>query len=376
MQQFDVVIVGGGPAGSSLAYQLHKQGISTCIIDRARFPREKLCGGLLTEKTVDSIERIYGCTDFPFERVTSSVSLFFGEQKLSNVTTQSRFFLITRRDFDYYLFDSYKKAGGTAFEEDTIKTIDQKEHILELQSGLKLQYSILVGADGANSAVRKFIAPTYSPNAICVEASAADDTINDEVCVFFTDSRSGYGWCFPKSNYYTVGMGGDTKWNRHIREAFTHFSEQIGKPIEKKSLRGAMVPYGKYVKRPYNNNIVLVGDAAGLVDPITGEGLYFAFRSSELASSAIIKCLRDNAPLKKTYGKEIKEIHKRINDANRFNNTFFSYPIKKRLLPLLHGKQNIIKYYCENLLSHYKLSYMAFPVRYFYLRWKRKHGKR
>ena len=304
MRHYDVVIIGGGPAGSSLAFLLKKQGVSCCIVEKAVFPRDKLCGGLLTEKTVSTINRIYGDIGFPHERISKTVSLFCENKKLSTVTTQSVFYLVERKAFDDYLLMQFKNNAGEVFEGESIHNIAQSEHIVELQSGLSIQYSVLVGADGANSYVRRLIAPQYRPNAICVETSITSNSISDEICVFFTDGPSGYGWCFPKSDYFTVGMGGDVKYNRDIRDTFSQFAEMIGKPISKHSIRGAMVPFGKYVKRPFCEDVLLVGDAAGLVDPITGEGLYFALRSSEIASKAIIERLRAKTSFDRTYAKD------------------------------------------------------------------------
>lgn len=376
MLHYDVLIIGGGPSGSSLAFLLLKQGISCCIIDREKFPRDKLCGGLLTEKTVSLIESIYGDIHFPCERISSSVSLFFGEKKLSNVTTQSKFYLVERRKFDNYFIDRFRELGGIVYEKENVQSVDQSQHIVELQGNKKIGYKVLVGADGANSFVRKMVAPDYKPNAICVESSYKSDVVDDEICVFFTEKRSGYGWCFPKNNYYTVGMGGDTKWNKKIKESFIAFSEKIGKPVEKHTIQGAMIPFGKFVKCPYKKDILLIGDAAGLVDPITGEGLFFAFWSAMFASTAIEKQIKDGTAFDRTYAKEIKAIHSIINEANRFNKSFFSYGVKNRILPLLEGRENIVRYYCDNLLANYDVPYMQFPFRYYNVRRKRKRGKR
>lgn len=374
MLQFDVVIVGAGPSGSALGYLLQTQWISCCVVDRARFPREKLCGGLLSEKTVAALRRIYGDTDFPRERESSSVSLFYGEQKLCGATVGAGFWLVERKRFDAALLDRYRQRGGRLIEADAVRGVSRTARTVELQSGQTLRYSILVGADGANSTVRKLLAPDYRPNAICVEAAVAAETVSDEVCVYFTDNRSGYAWCFPKRGHYTVGMGGDIRWNRQIREDFQRFARQIGKPAAPQAIRGAMVPFGKYVKRPCADDVLLVGDAAGLADPVTGEGLYFALRSAELAAAAIVRRLRTGEALAPAYGKALREIHRRIDDARRFQRIFLSPPVKKRLLPRLSGREGLLRFYCDNLLAQDSGSYLSFPIRYLARRRKRSHG--
>ena len=375
MIQYEVVIVGGGPSGSSLAYLLKKRGVSCCIIDKSQFPREKLCGGLLTEKTVSLLADVYGEIQFPYENISSSVSLFYEGKKLSTVSTGSKFYLVKRYDFDYHLIQCYERIGGKVFLGKVIKEINKSARQIILKNGETISYKILVGADGANSLVRKNITPKYRANAICVESVNNSQKMNDDICVYFDNRKSGYGWCFPKKGYYSVGIGGNIESFRNIKRTFVKFSDEIGKPVNEKEIKGALIPFGKYVKKPYNSDTILVGDAAGLVDPITGEGLFFAFLSARMASEAIVERLTNGTDFCKSYGKKIKKIHAIIKDANRFLKTFFRPIIKKRILTLLEGRRHIVRFYCENLLANYLISYMSFPLKYFIARQRRNHTK-
>lgn len=371
-RKFDVVIVGGGPAGSALGFLLQSAGISNCIIDKEIFPREKLCGGLLTEKTISLIKEIYGEIQFPYERITSSVNLFIGTHKLSSVITDSTFCLVNRTDFDNYLLEQYKNCGGVTYEGRRIQKFNLQNNNLTLDNETELDYHILVGADGANSQVRQLIDTAYRPEALCIESDFPSEYLTNDLDVFFATVRNGYGWCFPKSNYYTIGIGGSIKQNKNLRQAFVSFSKNIEKPIDINNLKGAMVPFGKYVKKPCTKNIILVGDAAGLVDPITGEGLYFALRSSKCAYDSISQWCICDLPLDKSFQKEIKVIHKSIDNANIFKKFFFNNFMQTKFLKRLDGKTNITKFFCDNILANYKLSYMQFPFTYIKVRHKRK----
>lgn len=372
LKKYDVAIVGGGPAGTTLGFLLQKAGIRNCIIDKQVFPREKLCGGLLTEKTLSLLKELYGTIQFPYERTTSSVNLYIGTHKLSSVITNSTFCLINRSNFDNYLLEQYKKCGGETYEGTRIQKIEPQSKHLILDNNTELAYHVLVGADGANSQVRQIIDSTYRPEALCIEANFISENITDDIDVFFATVRNGYGWCFPKSNYYTIGIGGSIKLNKNIRESFIAFSNNINKPIADYNLKGAMVPFGKYVKDPCNNNVILIGDAAGLVDPITGEGIYFAIKSSKCAYDSIYKYFQDNIPINKSYPKAIKDIHLLIDNANFFKKIFFNEFMQKNFLKKLEGRTNITKYFCDNILANYKISYMQFPFTYINVRHKRK----
>jgi len=371
MIRVNVLVVGGGPAGASLSYQLQKNGITCCLIDRAAFPRKKLCGGLLTIKTVALIEDIYNERQFPVEKISNHVSLFYKTEKLSEVNTNSPFYLVDRLDFDNYFVDKYRELGGLFFENTTVTSFAENKNEAILSTGEKIEYDFLVGADGANSPTRKLIDKKYKPNAICVEFDTPDADVNDEIQVYFAPVRSGYGWRFPKQKKHTVGMGGTIVENKDLRTAFTVFCKSIGQEING-SIAGALIPYGHYVKKPALENKLLIGDAAGLVDPITGEGLYFAFYSAKCAFEALNDAINTGKSAEAAYLKKVTAVQKIIRSANRFNYFLFNDVLKHIFLKMIRGKTHITQYFCENVLSNYNVSYNAFVLKYLKVRRERK----
>lgn len=371
-KNYDVIIVGGGPAGTALGFLLQNAGINNCIVDKQLFPRNKLCGGLLTEKTLSLLYEIYRTNEFPYEKITSAINLFIGKHSLSTVVTNSNFCLVNRKEFDNYLLEQYKISGGTVYEGRKIEKIDEKNKVLLLDNNINLTYNVLVGADGANSQVRQLVDSAYRPNAFCIEANYPSEFVNNYIEVYFATIRNGYGWCFPKNKYYTVGIGGSIKQNKNIKELFMTFSKDIGKSVSSDQIKGAMIPFGKYVKKPCKDNILLIGDAAGLVDPITGEGIYFALKSSICAYNAIYKYLYNNLSLQKSYRKALKDIHMIINNANCFKKVFFNEFMQTIFLKKIEGRIHITKYFCENILANYHTLYMQFPFKYAIIRYKRK----
>ena len=376
MLSVDVLIVGGGPAGSTIGYILQKSGLNCCIVDKMCFPRKKLCGGLLTKKTHDLIGEIFGEVDFPCELATKNVSLFLGVEKLSNILADSEFFLVDRLNFDFFFIKKFLDAKGVLFEQTALNKLNTVNNTAVLSSGDEIHYKVLVGADGANSQIRKHIDAKYRPNAMCLEFDSPATHVDDEIQVFFSAVRSGYGWCFPKKNHYTVGVGGIIKANQDIKESFKTFYKGINKSAGAENITGALIPFGKFVKKPCRDNIILIGDAAGLVDPITGEGLYFAFLSAKYASEAIEKFIYSDAELSKAYLSKIDSIQKIITDANRFNRLLFNGLTKPFFLKLVKGKTHVTKFFCENLLARYNMSYMGFVTKYIKARHQRKKSER
>ncbi|MBV4420453.1 geranylgeranyl reductase family protein [Clostridium tyrobutyricum] len=365
MKNFDVVIIGGGPSGSSLGYMLITSGVSVCIIEKETFPRFKLCGGLLTEKTVELIEDIYNEPFQNFKQKISDVAVYMDSSKIIDTDTKSTFALVERMDFDKYLIDKYKKSGGTLMEKSYIHKIDINKQIIETNNGEKINFKMLVGADGANSWTRKLINSKYRPNGFCIESTFQNTRLKNKINLFFNLNNSGYTWIFPKGNSCTVGVGEPLDRNQNIVERFDEFiSDNV--PYSLSSKRGAFISYGKYVKTPAKNNILLLGDAAGLVDPITGEGIYFALKSAQLAKDSIM-CTKHNNYMDTDiiYNQKIKIIHKKIEDGNFLNKIVFNRKLSKRaIFKLLRGKSDLFSYICKNIISNYNTSYRYFAIKY------------
>jgi flavin-dependent dehydrogenase len=219
MINVDVLIIGGGPAGSSLGYLLKKNGFSTCIVEKHSFPRTKLCGGLLTQKTVNLIDKIYGGIDFPCEHITSDVNLYLGTHLISSVTTEQKFYLVERKDFDSYLIMRYKNISGLLFEKSKLTLIDPAKNIAITDKNETIQYKVIVGADGANSQIRKYIDNRYRPNALCLECNSLSENLSGGISIYLSVVRSGYGWCFSKKNRNYSGSlkkGGGMKSGKNI----------------------------------------------------------------------------------------------------------------------------------------------------------------
>lgn len=124
-------------------------------------------------------------------------------------------------------------------------------------------------------------------NGFCVESIIKNTESIKDISIHFGVIKRGYGWVFPRKDELVIGYGSNKKDKKQMIKDFTAYTDLVGAYVNNK--RGAFIPYGNYVKTPCKDNIILVGDAAGLVDPLTGEGLYFSFKSSILASNSVIR---------------------------------------------------------------------------------------
>jgi geranylgeranyl reductase family protein len=333
--EYDTVIVGGGPAGSSLGYMLGKKGKKVAIVDKASFPRHKLCGGLMAHKARFVYEKMLGKSiDDIFVEKTDRVRFFMKDRHFSSFNTQI-LDLIDRVSFDNYLIDHFKEAGGTVYENSMIKPNSITANTVTLASGELIEFKVLVGADGALSQVRKLIDPNYQTNCFCFEAfvPAEKNTEPNDVCIYFNYIRNGYAWKFPAAHGAMMyGIGGETSWVKDTRSAFAKFLEDYGVADKVGPWQGAFLPIGNYVREPYSRTmpLILVGDAAGLANAITGEGLYYAAASGLFASRAIIEYLDKNADLNRAYQQRLELIHHHIR-MQEFINKAWKHPWFKRI---------------------------------------------
>jgi geranylgeranyl reductase family protein len=353
--KYDVIIIGGGPAGSTLGFLLASRGVSVAIVDKSTFPRNKLCGGLLARKSRDLYEKIFSCglQEMIIDR-TETVNFYLKTRQVSTNNIPELEF-IDRISFDAKLIKLYLAAGGKLYENERVTPKKISQNKLLLSSNKELEYKVLVGADGALSQVAKVIQPNYMPNGFCLELTAFSDAYKagDPTGIFFNYVKNGYIWSFPHGDNATLfGIGAAISQSNKLKAVFDDFLASRHEIQSTSRLEGAFIPSGNYLKKPINPelNALLIGDAAGLINPITGEGLYYSAVSAVFAYQAIHSFLAEKQDLCDSYMKNVECIHNNIN-FQKFINFFWKHSSAKSLYFKTFGKiERVNRFVCKKYI--------------------------
>jgi geranylgeranyl reductase family protein len=358
--KYDVVIAGAGPAGSTAGYLLSKSGLKVLIIDKAAFPRKKLCGGLITFKTVKLLERVFGETIDSLKNQNiinfeSNRYEFFQKSNLllqRDITIPFRF--IDRYSYDHHLLKKSQQAGVDLVEGDGVISLDVLKSMVTTRSGRKFSADIIIGADGVNSRIRRnFLVDLFGRDDWSGNLAAAHEIFLNRTAVkkqidhpilFFDYIDRGYAWIFPNREILNIGMFALNKGNRKgILRAFRNFLSDMNlHGAQEQKISSYVLPYGSFLTSPVFRNVILVGDAAGFADPLLGEGIFYAQRSAELASQAILKAKqkRENLmdvqhQIENHYLHLLqKYIFPELEYAGKIRHAIFTYYNKFRYLPL------------------------------------------
>ncbi|MGQ9744584.1 MAG: geranylgeranyl reductase family protein [Dissulfurimicrobium sp.] len=354
-KSFDCIIVGAGPAGAYLGYLVSALGFKCLILEKKPVPRYKTCGGGLTRR---ALELLPFDLDGVIEDMAFRARLGFGHSLTGEAASEQPMIgLVMRSKFDSYLVSKAQEAGAavltdTAFENASLShggSIDVKT------SKGSFKTLILVGGDGVNSRVARVMGLWKNGvgcPAIEAEVYPADPWLMDawRGCVDFDFGAApkGYGWVFPKADHLSVGVFSTSREVKDLKGSLLKYIAEKGLNKTKiKEFRGHMIPLGPHDGPFANKNSLLVGDAAGLADPITGEGIYHALRQAEIAAMCIARSLTDSKSDLTTYNNLIKkEFLQELRYAKRLARLFYDLPRLSHLL-VKAKKDTVIRYHLD-----------------------------
>ena len=305
MSAFDVAIVGAGPAGSVAAHRLATAGASVLLVDKAVFPRDKPCGGGVTGRAARLLP-------FSIEPVVEDVvdrlecRLGYGRRFVRRARAPLAY-MTQRVRLDQFLVQKAAEAGADV--RDGVKVADVRPDALTVD-GTEIDARIVIGADGCNgSAARQLGLAQEIVHGVALEANYPHDARFAHAMVLdIAAVRGGYGWVFPKGDHVNVGVGGDESEGPRLRAHLRRCCEAHGiDPDSAREARGYRLPMRRPGTELARGTAAVIGDAAGLVDPFSGDGMYEAFLSAQLVTEAALAVLAGSAAGLEPYAAAVEQ---------------------------------------------------------------------
>jgi geranylgeranyl reductase family protein len=294
---YDVIIAGAGPAGSTCARACAKAGLRTLLLERDTFPRPKPCGGAVSDRTLGLLGFLLPSDLIERECFGARIHL---RTWVTEITRDSRIaIMVSREKFDHYLADRAVESGAILRQGEPVQKVTVLRDRVEIgtEQG-RYDARALVGADGANSAVGRTIRPMFPRDEISAALAgsfpADDQEINARLDgmldLYFGVAPRGFGWVFPHKGHYQVGVLGEASEFDAPQKIFSEFAASRGMPVPRP--QGHTIPWGGISRRIIGPRMLLAGDAAGFADPFSGEGIANAVLSGKLAAKAIVDGIR------------------------------------------------------------------------------------
>lgn len=315
---YDAIVVGSGPAGGVAAYQLAAAGARVLLLEKDKLPRYKACGGGVVRRAWEALPFSLPQNARVFERYVTQFHLTHNLRRATVLERKNPVVaMVMRSVLDEYIARRAEAAGASLRDEVNV------QGLFESREGVRCETSAgaflgryLIGADGANSIVARAIPPFALPRcgvALEVELYLKNSRLLADYAAradFDLDAvPMGYGWVFPKADHLSTGVF-------TLRSSLPQIKRYYSAYLEKKSLatqatrtmtRGHLVPLGPCSPKLNTARVLLAGDAAGLVDPVTGEGISYAIRSGLFAAEAVLEALGSSNPTLGSYSERIEK---------------------------------------------------------------------
>ncbi|MFC2101918.1 geranylgeranyl reductase family protein [Bacteroidota bacterium] len=329
----DVIVTGAGPAGTMAAYELARGGADVLILEKATFPRYKVCGGGLTRKIVEEIP--FDITPVIEQQIFSVRFSCNFENLFTRTSEEGLIYCSMRDDLDQFLLDQAIASGARIRHGEHVIDIEQEGGgiCIKTRNG-QFRSRAVIGADGASSVVanksglRRDLMPGVAWEA---EMEAGEEELNQYRRTVFLDWGTfpgGYGWIFPKRDHFSVGVGGPASLSSFLKSYNQKFLQSSGIRFTGiRSMKSWPIPVVTRKGNFHTQHIVVAGDAAGLTDPLTGEGISYAIRSGTMAGRAVLNYLKGSSGALADYSEEINQrVMSEILEADRVKLIFNAVP--------------------------------------------------
>lgn len=350
--QFDVIVIGGGPAGGNAAYHLSKNNISVGFFEKSELPRHKICAGGITRRAANLYPaNLTEVSQHQCSNLELFIDLKFTEPFISSAETPL-VTMVMRNQFDYALIQLAKSNGTQIYEKTLVKNVISNDDCVEILTNKgQFQSKYLILADGAAGRLTKLL--DWPDQRCLVPAAEIELPVENDIMTQYKNKArfdfgqitKGYAWVFPKRSHLSIGILSHSK--KTLRKELGEYLKFLGfnLPLEKLEIKGHIIPMSPR-KAPFiRKRIMLVGDSAGFVDPITAEGISYALQSGFLAVQALLQNEMELKGVKEYYEKAInKEIIREIRIAQILAKAIYGPPALRSFLFKIAGDQ-----FCEAL---------------------------
>ncbi len=362
---YDVIVIGLGPAGSSAARALARRGLRVLALEKQKMPRPKTCGGCLSAKIRSLLDE--DAIEVVEAEITRVILTFRGQSEIVVESDSPIAYMVMRDRFDHYLAQKAAAAGAEIHDGEPVKSIRREnDHFDVITEKSRYRCRFVVGADGVNGVSRRALGyppPRHLAVALEGEAQIVPEKFNQmqgTVRLDIGDIPHGYGWIFPKKDHWSLGVGTVKKPQGHPKELYRIFihHQHVEDAIEQEERRGFRIPLYSEDPGPIaDEGSLLVGDAAALVDPFLGEGVYYAIRSGNIAGEVIHRAWVSGDRNLSEYQKRIAaEMYPEFDAAARMARFAYRYP--RLNFALFNLRPNYVHFFVQILQG--KLTYREY----------------